>query len=96
MTRIAVILILALGIFSSGCWTPRPEVWAMWQKYRTVKPGMTRSQVEALFRPVPTFRTPDGLEVETWFFGTIEKDGVILTVVYDAAGRVQKVYRDRW
>jgi len=29
-------------------------------------------------------------------FGTIEKDGVILTVVYDAAGRVQKVYRDRW
>jgi hypothetical protein len=45
--------------------------------------GMTRSQVEALLTPVPTFRAPDGLEVETLTFGTLDKDGVALTVVYD-------------
>jgi len=45
--------------------------------------GMTRSQIEALLTPVPTFRTRDGLEVETWTFFTLDKDGVALTVVYD-------------
>jgi hypothetical protein len=96
MFRIGLILFFVAGIFCSGCRTYSPEAWAVWQKYRMVKPGMTCSQVYAI-EPAPdgTFRTIDGKQMASWSFGTVvgAGDHAGMTVLFGKDGRVERVDR---
>jgi hypothetical protein len=73
----------------------RPEVQATLEKYRLVKPGMTRAQVYAIRPPRDIFQRL-GAETEVWHFSSPKGDVMrIATIdIAFAGGRARKITRD--
>lgn len=93
---ITLIAAFSLAFLGSGCRTYSPETWAVWQKYRMVKEGMTSAQVFAI-EPSPemTFRTVNGNQMASWSYGTPfgNDDYASMDVVFGKDGRVERVDR---
>lgn len=97
MLRTIFILFLVMSILGSGCQTYSPEIQAVWQKYRMVKPGMTSSEVFSIEPPPEgTARTVAGNQMASWSYGSplADEDYAYMDVVFGQDGRVVRVHRE--